>query len=79
MVKLTIKCIKKGITVFPEVTLTEAKVDISDVVTGTKELPDSILKVVIISAMVELESVAAELVVSGVAVFRIVVGFDPSP
>lgn len=48
-------------------------------VTGTKELPDSILKVVIISAMVEPESVAAELVVSGVAVFRIVVGLDPSP
>lgn len=78
MVKLTIKVIKKGTAVVPEFTFTEAKVDISGMVTETKELPDSELTVVVVSAMVGPEPVTANLVVSRVVVFKTVVGLDPS-
>lgn len=59
MVKLTVKGIKKGTAVVPDVTLTEAKVDIPGVVTGTKGLPASGLKVAVVSATVGPERVAA--------------------
>lgn len=60
MMKLTVKGIKKGIAVVPEVTLTEAKVEVPGVVTGAKGLPDSVLKVIVVSATVGPEPVAAK-------------------
>lgn len=79
MVKLTVKGIKKGIAVVPEVTLTGAKVDVPVVVTGTKGIPASVLKVVAVLATVGPEPVEAKLVVSTVVLLRIVVEPDPSP
>lgn len=76
MVKLTVKFIKKGTAVITEVTFTETKVDISGMVTGTKELPDSVLTVVVVSAMVGNEPVTANLVVSRVVDFKTVDGLD---
>lgn len=46
-------------------------------VTGTKELSDSVLKVAVVSATVRSEPVAAALVAARVVVFRIVVGLNP--
>lgn len=63
MVKLTVKGIKKGYAaamVVPEVTVTEAKVDVPGVVTWAKGLPASVLKVVVVSATVGPEPVAAK-------------------
>lgn len=79
MVKLTTKGIKKGTAVVPDVALTEANVAISGVVTGTKELADSVLTVAVVSSLVGPTPVAANGVVSRVVVFRTVVGLDPSP
>lgn len=60
MVKLTVKGIKKGIAVVSEVTVTGAKVDVAGVVTWAKGLPASVLKVVVVSATVGPEPVAAK-------------------
>lgn len=78
MVKLMVKGVKKGTAVVSEVTLREAKVDISGEVSATKELPAIVLKVVVVSAMVGPEPVAAKLVVSRIVVFRTVVALNPS-
>lgn len=78
MVKLTVKGIKKGAAVVSEVTLREVRVDIPGEVSGTKGLATDVLKVAAVSAMMGPEPVAAKLVVSGVVVFRIAVGLDPS-
>lgn len=75
MVKLTVKGIKKGAAVVSEVTLREVRVDIPGEVSGTKGLATDVLKVAAVSAMMGPEPVA---VVSGVVVFRIAVGLDPS-
>ena len=69
---------KKSFLLVSEVTLREAKVDISGEVSATKELPAIVLKVVVVSAMVGPEPVAAKLVVSRIVVFRTVVALNPS-
>lgn len=57
--KLYLTTIKLFLLV-PEVTLTEAKVEVPGVVTGAKGLPDSVLKVIVVSATVGPEPVAAK-------------------
>lgn len=57
--KLYLTTIKLFLLV-PEVTLTEAKVEVPRVVTGAKGLPDSVLKVIVVSATVGPEPVAAK-------------------
>lgn len=52
--------------------------DIPGVVRGAKELPASVLKVVVVLAAVGLEPVAAKLVVSTTVVLKRVVGLTPS-
>lgn len=52
--------------------------DVPGVVTGTKRRLASVLKVVVVSAMMGDERMAAKLVVSKVVVSRIAVGLDPS-
>lgn len=52
--------------------------DIPGEVSGTKGLATDVLKVAAVSAMMGPEPVAAKLVVSGVVVFKIAVGLDPS-
>lgn len=47
-------------------------------VTGTKELSDSVLKVAVVLATVRSEPVAVNLVAARVVVFRIVVELSPS-
>ena len=58
--KLYLTTIKKLFLLVPEVTLTEAKVEVPGVVTGAKGLPDSVLKVIVVSATVGPEPVAAK-------------------
>lgn len=65
--------------VVPEVTLTEATVDIAGVVTGTNGLAAGALKVAVVSVTMGPDPVAATSGVSRVVVFRVVVGCDPSP
>ena len=52
--------IKTLFLLVPEVTVTEAKVDVAGVVTWAKGLPASVLKVVVVSAIVGPEPVAAK-------------------
>ena len=52
--------IKTLFLLVPEVTVTEAKVDVPGVVTWAKGLPASVLKVVVVSATVGPEPVAAK-------------------
>lgn len=61
MVKLTVKIFSKEISVVPEVTLAGATVDIPGMVSGARGLPAiAVLKVVVVSAVVAPDAVAAK-------------------
>lgn len=80
MVKLTVKIFSKGTSAVAEVTLSEAEVYIPDVVSEAKGLPAIVVLrvVVVISALVGLEPVAAKGVVATAVVLKVAVGLNPS-